>query len=85
MASADSADGAFARNRVLVPPLQPPLNPMGTITKEAFETLVARMLERLASDGPWDVVLLALHGAAVAEQDDDQGGGRGRAGLPDGV
>ena len=50
------------------------LNPMGTITKEAFETLVGRMLERLAADGPWDVVLLALHGAAVAEHQPDADG-----------
>lgn len=50
------------------------LNPMGTITQEAFETLVGRMLERLSSEGPWDVVLLALHGAAVAEHQPDADG-----------
>lgn len=50
------------------------LNPMGTITTEAFETLVGRMLERLESQGPWDVVLLALHGAAVAEHQPDADG-----------
>lgn len=50
------------------------LNPMGTITKEAFETLVGRMLERLANEGPWDVVLLALHGAAVTEHQPDADG-----------
>ncbi|MFM2113886.1 MAG: hypothetical protein RL643_844, partial [Actinomycetota bacterium] len=50
------------------------LNPMGTITREAFEALVGRMLERLTSEGPWDVVLLALHGAAVAEHQPDADG-----------
>ncbi|MEY3357003.1 MAG: hypothetical protein RIR87_62, partial [Actinomycetota bacterium] len=61
-------------NLTVVPLFHADLNPMGTITKEAFETLVARMLERLASDGPWDVVLLALHGAAVAEHQPDADG-----------
>lgn len=50
------------------------LNPMGTITREAFEALVGRMLERLTSEGPWDVVLLALHGAAVAAHQPDADG-----------
>jgi microcystin degradation protein MlrC len=61
-------------NLTVVPLFHADLNPMGTITKEAFETLVARMLERLASDRPWDVVLLALHGAAVAEHQPDADG-----------
>jgi microcystin degradation protein MlrC len=43
------------------------LNPMGTITEEAFEMIVGRMMDRLRDNGPWDAVLLALHGAAVAE------------------
>lgn len=43
------------------------LTPMGPVTEDAFETLVGEMLEQLAADGPWDGVLLALHGAAVAE------------------
>ena len=43
------------------------LQPMGTITAEAFDTLVGRMIDQLAAHGPWDAVLLALHGAAVSE------------------
>jgi microcystin degradation protein MlrC len=58
----------------VVPLFHADLNPMGTITTEAFETLVARMLEMLQSDGPFDVVLLALHGAAVAEHQPDADG-----------
>lgn len=50
------------------------LNPMGTITEEAFEHLVGRMLAALADGGPWDVVLLALHGAAVAAHQPDADG-----------
>lgn len=51
----------------LVPLVHFDLNPMGTITVEAFETLVGEMLEQLEQHGPWDAVLLALHGAAVSE------------------
>jgi len=61
-------------NLTVTPLFHADLNPMGTITKEAFETLVGRMLERLTTDGPWDVVLLALHGAAVAEHQPDADG-----------
>lgn len=50
------------------------LNPMGTITEEAFEHLVGRMTAALAERGPWDVVLLALHGAAVAAHQLDADG-----------
>ena len=50
------------------------LNPMGTITEEAFEHLVGRMTSALAEGGPWDVVLLALHGAAVAAHQLDADG-----------
>jgi microcystin degradation protein MlrC len=47
---------------------------MGVITSEAFETLVGRMLDALAAGGPWDAVLLALHGAAVSETHRDADG-----------
>ena len=50
------------------------LNPMGTITEDAFEHLVGRMIGALAERGPWDVVLLALHGAAVAAHELDADG-----------
>jgi microcystin degradation protein MlrC len=50
------------------------LNPMGTITQEAFEHLVGRMITSLVEGGPWDVVLVALHGAAVAAHQLDADG-----------
>lgn len=50
------------------------LNPMGTITEDAFEHLVGRMTRALTERGPWDVVLLALHGAAVAMHQPDADG-----------
>lgn len=58
----------------VIPLVHADLNPMGTITKEAFEVLVGRMLDRLRENGPFDVVLLALHGAAVAQHQPDADG-----------
>jgi microcystin degradation protein MlrC len=58
----------------VVPLFHANLNPMGTITEEAFETLINRMLDGLKVQGPWDVVLLALHGAAVAAHQHDADG-----------
>ncbi len=58
----------------VVPLFHANLNPMGTITEEAFETLIGRMIESLKDQGPWDVVLLALHGAAVASHQRDADG-----------
>ena len=46
----------------------------GTVTKEAFETLVGELLERLKAAGKVDAVLLALHGAMAAEHEDDADG-----------
>lgn len=43
------------------------ITPIGPITQDAFELLVGEMLDELTSQGPWDGVLLALHGSAVAE------------------
>ncbi len=42
-------------------------NPMGVVTSDAFERLSDELLELLRRHGPWDAVLLAQHGAAVAE------------------
>ncbi|MEQ7128824.1 M81 family metallopeptidase [Actinopolymorpha sp. B11F2] len=48
--------------------------PGGPITPEALETLADEILTTLAETGPWDGVLAALHGAAVAEHRDDADG-----------
>lgn len=42
-------------------------NPSGTMTRDAFERIAGEMLRLLEQHGPWDGVLLALHGAAVAD------------------
>ena len=51
----------------LVPLVYFDLNPMGTITAEALEAISARLLSALDENGPWDAILLALHGAAASE------------------
>ncbi len=51
----------------LVPLVYFDLNPMGTITAEALEAISARLLSALDDNGPWDAILLALHGAAASE------------------
>ncbi|MEU3274257.1 M81 family metallopeptidase [Saccharomonospora sp. NPDC006951] len=43
------------------------VNPAGAIASEVFESVVGEMLEALRDNGPWDGVLLNVHGAAVAE------------------
>lgn len=52
----------------LVPLVYFDLNPMGTITSEALEHISARLLRELEDNGPWDAILLALHGAAASEE-----------------
>ena len=58
----------------VVPLLFTHTNPVGTITVDAFERLVGEMLDLLRRRGPWDGVLLALHGAAVSEEFPDADG-----------
>jgi microcystin degradation protein MlrC len=49
-------------------------NPAGIITDDAFERITGRMIDALVSQGPWDGVLLAQHGAAVSERYRDADG-----------
>ena len=49
-------------------------NPSGTITTEAFETIVGEIVDLVRRGGPWDGVLLAQHGAAVSESFPDADG-----------
>ncbi|MFW6174558.1 MAG: M81 family metallopeptidase [Chloroflexota bacterium] len=48
--------------------------PIGTITKEAFDSISDEMIRLLRVEGPWDGVLLAEHGAAVSEEFPDADG-----------
>jgi len=45
--------------------------PSGKVTRAAFEQIVGTMEEALRTQGPFDAVLLCLHGAMVAEHVDD--------------
>lgn len=49
-------------------------NPSGTITADAFETIVGEIVRLIRDGGPWDGVLLALHGAAVSAEFPDADG-----------
>ena len=48
--------------------------PIGTITRDAFDRIVGELLDQLRDNGPWDGVLLSLHGAAVSEEHPDADG-----------
>ena len=50
------------------------LTPMGAITPEALEHLFGLILAALRDGGPWDGVLLPLHGAAVGQAFHDADG-----------
>lgn len=58
----------------LEPILMGNVNPSGPLTGSAYATLSAEILKALDRDGPWDGVLLAQHGAAVAEGTTDLDG-----------
>ncbi|MFN8592559.1 MAG: M81 family metallopeptidase [Thermomicrobiales bacterium] len=46
----------------------------GKVTPDAYATLLAELLSGLREQGPYDGVLLALHGAMVTANDDDPDG-----------
>lgn len=54
-----------------VHPIYADATPSGRVTREAFEYVSGRILACLQHQGPFDAVLLALHGAMVAEHHDD--------------
>lgn len=78
-ADADTIMGGFLAASQLpgiqvVPLILAHVNAVGPLTQDAFENLVTRMLHAIREEGPWDGVLLALHGAAVAEHIGDADG-----------
>lgn len=44
------------------------LMPMGPMTVEATDHIMDLMLKQIADNGPWDAILLPLHGAAVSDK-----------------
>jgi microcystin degradation protein MlrC len=67
-------DEARSLPHELVPLLWCSAQPSAHVTRDAFETIVAGLLERLASARSLDAVYLDLHGAMVAEHIDDADG-----------
>ena len=55
-------------NVELVPLVFSRLTPMGPITVEATDYLFNLILTQIKENGPWDAILLPLHGAAVSDR-----------------
>ena len=58
----------------LIPLLFATTGPLGTITSKTFEKLLNEILDLMKNYGPFDGVLLDLHGAAVSEEFEDMDG-----------
>lgn len=58
----------------VVPLLFSTVTPAGPITADALRRMADELVDTLAANGPWDGVLAALHGAAVAEDEPDVDG-----------
>lgn len=58
----------------LVPLMYAVTGPIGTITADAYDRLTDEMFGMLREGGPWDAVLIANHGAAVAANHLDMDG-----------
>ncbi len=64
-------DAASTRVWDLVHSVAADATPSGKVTRAAFEQIVSTMEEALRTQGPFDAVLLCLHGAMVTEHVDD--------------
>ena len=67
-------EGCAAEDIEIVPILTASATPSGPVTKRAYERIVGDLLEGLEQAGDVDGILLALHGAMVAEALDDADG-----------
>jgi len=74
-ASKGFTEFADARGDVeLIPLIKARSRAGGRVTRAAFETILARFLQRMDDIGPVDAVYVALHGAMAAEHHDDPEG-----------
>jgi microcystin degradation protein MlrC len=71
VALAGFVEAAEASRWQLVPTIACAATPSAHVTKDAFERIVAVMIDGIAAAGPIDGVYLDLHGAMVAEHLDD--------------
>ncbi len=68
-------DLAEAMNAEIVSPVAAEAMPGGYVQKEAYQYLTGRILDAIRSKGPFDAILLDLHGAMVPEGMDEGGEG----------
>src|SRR4030088_2918903 len=64
-------EAAEANGWELVPTISCGASPSAHVTKDAYERIVAEMIDGIAAAGPLDAVYLDLHGAMVTEHLDD--------------
>lgn len=64
-------DAAERHGWELVYPVAADATPSGKVTREAFDAIAGTIEEALRTQGPFDAMLLCLHGAMVAEHADD--------------
>jgi microcystin degradation protein MlrC len=64
-------DAADALGWEIVTPVSASATPSGPVTEECFETITGEILDAIDADGPFDAVLLALHGAMVTSHLED--------------
>jgi microcystin degradation protein MlrC len=64
-------DAADAQGWEVVTPVSASATPSGPVTEECFETIVGEILASIDADGPFDAILLALHGAMVTSHLED--------------
>jgi microcystin degradation protein MlrC len=64
-------DGCESHGFELVPTVFASATPSGTITAEAFDTLLCQILDGIEAAGEFDGVAMHLHGAGVSENHDD--------------
>src|SRR5260221_2858910 len=69
-----SADSPLRRKAVWIPTLVGHALPGGTVTREAYESLVTKTLDALKKNGPYDGLYFDIHGAmSVVGLDDPEG------------
>ena len=64
-------DVCMEQNWDVICPIFANATPGGKVTKEAFQFVSSKIVDSLKKDGPFDGVLLALHGAMVCAHVDD--------------
>ena len=67
-------DVAAEKGWELVTPIAGDATPSGKVSSEAWKYLASAVFNALKNDGPFDAVLISLHGAMVAEGHDDAEG-----------